>query len=113
MATTYKILGQVIPSANVDTTAYTVPAVTTALVSSIVVANQSASSGTFRIAARVNGASLAAKQYLYYDTSIGANTASLSVQMLELGLTLAAGDVITVRSSSGAISFQVFGVELT
>ena len=48
MANTYKVLGQVAPSATTATTAYTVPSATQTVVSTIVVANRGTASATYR-----------------------------------------------------------------
>ena len=109
MATSYKVLGQVNPTATTATTAYTVAAATEAIVSSIVVANQAATAGTYRIAVRVAGAALAAAQYVAYDVTVGANDSTA----LTLGLTLGATDVITVYGSSATLSFTAFGSEIS
>jgi glucose-6-phosphate dehydrogenase assembly protein OpcA len=109
MATTYKVLGQSNPSATTATTLYTVPSATSAVVSTLVITNQAASAGTFRVAVRVAGASLEAKQYLAYDVAIGANDST----SLTLGLTLAATDVVTIYASSATMSFNLFGSEIT
>ena len=107
MADTLKVLGQSNPSATTLTTLYTVPAATSAVCSSIVVCNQAASAGTFRIAVRVAGAAIAAKQYLYYDTAIAANDTFVAT----IGISLAATDVVSVYASSATMSFNLFGVE--
>ena len=108
MATSYKVLGQVNPAATTATTAYTVAASTEAIVSSIVVANQAATAGSYRIAVRENGDTLAAKHYLAYDISLPANT----TDTLTLGVTMNATDVITVYASSANFSFNIFGSEI-
>ena len=59
MAATYKVLGQSAPSATTETTLYTVPSSTSSIVSTITVCNRDTASGTFRIAIRPAGASLA------------------------------------------------------
>jgi len=46
MPTTYKVLGQSAPSATTATTLYTVPSATSAVVSTLVVANRAATSAT-------------------------------------------------------------------
>ena len=108
MATTYKVLGQVNPSATTATTAYTVPASTQTVVSSIVVANLGGSSGTYRIAVRPAGEVLANKHYLVFDATIAA-TDSLT---LTLGITLGATDVVTVYASSASFAFNLYGSEI-
>ena len=108
MATTYKVLGQSNPSATTATTLYTVPSVTQTVVSTITVCNQAATAATYRIAVRVNGATLAATQYVAYDVSLPAN----ATDTLTLGLTLGAADVITVYASTATMSFSAFGSEI-
>ena len=66
MATVYKVLGQSNPAATTATTLYTVPAATSTVVSTIVVANLGVS-GTYRIAIRPAGAALASSHYIAYD----------------------------------------------
>ena len=106
--TTYKTLGQSNPSATTATTLYTVPSATQAICSTLVIANQAATAGTFRIAIRVAGATLEAKQYIAYDVAIGANDST----SLTLGITLGAADVVTVYASSATMSFNLFGSEI-
>ena len=108
MATTYKVLGQSNPAATTATTLYTVPAATQAVVSSIVIANLTASAATFRIAVRVAGATLANSQYVAYDVTVGASDSTA----LTLGVTLNATDVITVYASTANLTFTAFGSEI-
>ena len=109
MATTYKVLGQSNPAATTATTLYTVPSATSSVVSTISVCNQAASSGTFRIAVRPAGATLAAQHYIAYDSSITANNST----MLTIGVTLATTDIITVYASAATMSFSAFGTEIS
>ena len=112
MATTYKVLGQSAPLATTLTTLYTVPSATSTIVSTITVANRAATAGTYRIAVRVAGASIANAQYIIYDASLSAN----STDTMTLGITLnysTAGDVISVLASTTDFSFNAFGTELT
>jgi hypothetical protein len=109
MATAYKVLAQSNPSATTATTLYTVPSSTSAVVSTITVCNQAASAGTYRIAVRPAGATLAAQHYVAYDVAIAANDTTA----LTLGITLATTDVVTVYASSATMSFSAFGSELS
>jgi glucose-6-phosphate dehydrogenase assembly protein OpcA len=109
MATTYKVLGQSAPSATTDTTLYTVPAATQAVVSTIVIANRAATNDIFRIAIRVAGASIANEDYVAYNVVVGAADSTA----LTLGITLATTDIITIYASSANMSFNAFGSELT
>jgi len=108
MATTYKVLGQVNPSALTATTAYTVPSATQTIVSTITVANLGAGSGTFRIAVRPDAETLANKHYVVYDATV----AGLDTITLTIGLTLDATDVITVYASSANFVFNIYGSEI-
>ena len=108
MATTYKVLGQSNPSATTNTNLYTVPSLTSTIVSTIIVANLGASAGTFRIAIRPAGASLANQHYIAYDATI----AALDTVTITAGITLAATDIVTIYASSATMSFSIFGSEI-
>jgi glucose-6-phosphate dehydrogenase assembly protein OpcA len=108
MATTYKVLGQVNPSATTATTLYTVPSSTSAVVSTISVCNQASSAATFRIAVRPAGATLEAKHYIVYGATVPASDST----MITVGLTLATTDVVTVYASSANLSFNAYGSEI-
>lgn len=109
MPTNYKVLGQSNPSATTATTLYTVPASTQAVVSTIVIANLTATAATFRIAVRVAGAALANSQYVAYDITVGASDSTA----LTLGVTLNATDVLTVYASTANLTFTAFGSEIS
>lgn len=109
MATAYKVLGQLAPSATTATTLYTVPSSTEAVVSTIVIANRDASSATFRIAVRPDGATLSNEHYIAYNVTVGASDSTT----LTLGITLNAADVVTVYASTANLSFNIFGSEIT
>ena len=108
MAKSYKVLGQVSPSATTASTAYTVPSNTEVVVSTITICNRAATSGTYRIAIRPDGASLADQHYIAYDATVGAN----DTVALTLGITANASDVFTVYASSASVSFSFFGSEI-
>jgi hypothetical protein len=109
MPTTYKVLGQVSPSATTLTTLYTVPASTSTVVSTITVANLGASAATFRIAVRPAGESIANKHYIAYDSTIAASDGLA----ITVGLTLGATDVISVYGLTGTMSFAAYGSEIS
>lgn len=109
MTDTILVLGQLVPSATMLTTLYTVPSTTSTTVSSIVVANSSATPTSFRISVAVAGAADNAKQYLYYDVPIGGNDTFIAT----VGLTLATTDLIRVYATLATLSFNVFGVQIT
>lgn len=108
MATRYKVLGQVAPSATTATTLYTVPSLKETVVSTLVVANRSTSAITYRIAVRPAGATLANEHYLAFDVAVGPSDSTT----LTLGITLSASDVVTVYASTANTSFSLFGSEI-
>jgi len=108
MATIYKVLGQSAPSATTATTAYTVPSLKYAVVSTITVANRATGAATYRISIRPNGDAQANQHYIAYDASVPGN----DTIALTLGLTADASDVFTVYASTGDLSFGVFGSEI-
>jgi hypothetical protein len=109
MATAYKVLGQVAPSATTATAVYTVPSATEAVVSSVTVCNRAGSAGTFRLAVRPDGAALANQHYLAYDANLAAN----DTMILTIGVTMDASDVLEAYASSGDFSFHAYGSEIS
>jgi glucose-6-phosphate dehydrogenase assembly protein OpcA len=109
MATTYKVLGQSNPSATTLTTLYTVPSATQAVISSISVANLTATAATFRIAVRPAGASITNAHYLGYDITVGASDTTI----ITVGVTMNATDVLSVYASTANLTFQAFGSEVS
>lgn len=108
MPTRLKILGQGLPAANTFVDLYRVPTANSAVVSTLNVCNLNSSNVTFRVAARPNGNTLTAQQYLVYDTAIPAQ----DTIALTIGMSLAANDVITVFSVQGSVAFTLFGSEV-
>jgi hypothetical protein len=102
-----KVLGQSNPAATTLTTLYTVPASKEAVVSSISVANLTATAATFRLAVRPGGASIANQHYIGYDITVGASDSTI----ITVGLTLATTDVLSVYASTANVAFQAFGDE--
>jgi hypothetical protein len=109
MANAYKVLGQNDLPATTMTDVYTVPSATETVISTIIIANRTASAETFRIAIRPNGAALADQHYIAYDVPIAANDSTT----LTLGITLDAADVLSVYASAVDLSVNVFGAEIS
>ena len=108
MATTYKILGQLNPSATTETVLYTAGAA--AVVSSIVICNQTASAATYRIAVRPSAdASTTAKHWIVYGATVAASDSTV----LTIGATMATSDTIRVYASTANLSFTAFGSEIS
>jgi hypothetical protein len=109
MATTYKVLGQISPPALTEDLLYAVPAATSAIGSSIIIANRGTSVATFRVSIAVGGAATSNKDYIYYDLPIGANDTFIAT----IGITLATTDVVRVYASNTNLSFSLYGSEIS
>jgi hypothetical protein len=107
--TTYKTLGQAAPAATTSTDLYTVPASTSAIVSTVVITNRSTSPATFRLSQSLAGAALANKDYLVYDAAIPGS----GFITLTLGITMATTDKLRVYASTADLSFNAFGTEIS
>ena len=109
MATTsYKVLAQAAPSATSNTDIYTVGAGKQTVMSTLVICNRAATSASYRIMIRPDGAVLANTHYIAYDVAIGASDSTT----LTLGLTLDASDVVSVYASTANFTFSIFGAEI-
>tara|TARA_R110000868_G_scaffold12143_8_gene58926 strand:+ start:304 stop:582 length:279 start_codon:yes stop_codon:yes gene_type:complete len=88
---------------------YTVPSGTATIVSSLVVTNVTAAAALAHVFVRAAGVSATTGNAIMYDVTVAAN----SVATFTLGITMGAGDVITVRSdTANAIAFHAFGSEV-
>ena len=108
MASTYKVLGQVIPATTTATTLYTVPSATSAVASTLTICNQGLTT-TVRVAVRPAGATLAAQHYIMYNAVVNAN----DTLFLTIGIALATTDVVTVYAGTATVSFSLFGSEIS
>jgi hypothetical protein len=104
----YKVIAQANPAATTLTDVYTVPAVTAAVISSIIIANRNSANRSFRISIAVAGATDAFEQYIAFDETISGN----AVYEFTIGATLGAGDVVRVYVSDADLSVNVFGTEI-
>jgi hypothetical protein len=110
MATVYKVLNQVNPSATTETTLYTPSGSAAAVVSTIAVCNQASTSATYRIAIWPNGtASSSAPNWLVYGATVNGNDTTF----LTIGVTLEHGATVRVYASTANLSFQAFGSEIS
>lgn len=100
MANTFKVLFRGAASTG-STTLYTVPASTTTIVTSILIANTSASNQTYTLS--LNGISIAT------TVPIAANNTAL----LEIKQVLAAGQVMAGLASATSVNFHISGMEIT
>lgn len=87
-------------AATSNTTLYTVPAGTTAIVTNIVVTNTTATAGTFTL--NLNGVALAS----------GATIAANDTVVIDLKQALTATQTISGSASATSINFHISGVEI-
>jgi len=109
MATTGKILGQLAPTADTNTNLYTVPADTYTVSSTLIIANRAATAGTMLIWLRVAGAVVEDKQVIMPTVPVAGNDSTT----LTLGITLGAGDIVTVKASTDDFSVNLSGLEIS
>lgn len=107
MATTYKVLGQLLP-ASTSGTLYTVPAATDTVVSTINATNTGTTTSDISIAIRPAGANIETKHYIVRQLPLAAK----AVFTYTAGITLDATDVITVESTTNNVAFNAFGSEI-
>lgn len=111
MPTTYKVLGQVAPSATTWTNLYLCPSspTTQTVISTVSVCNTTTSEAIIRMALRPNNAALATSHYLLYDISVLPN----DTFTMTLGVTMDSGDYLDVYSNVASVAFNCFGSEIT
>lgn len=106
---TYKVLGQTLAaSANAYSTLYA-PSGVSAVISTLIVSNQSAAAATYNIAIAASATSPTLP-----DASILAGAVTIqpySTATYTLGLTLESGKYIRVSGSSTSVGFQAYGSE--
>ena len=113
MATnTYKILGQVNPTANTQSNVYVVPAATEAVINSIQIANQSTSNVSYSLIMMPSGAYASPAAAANYVVRGGVVPAADSI-ILTIGLTANAGSIFAANTNNPNVSFSMFGSEIT
>lgn len=107
MEIAYKILGQVSPSATTATTLYATPSSKSAVCSTLSICNCGADA-TVRVAVVKDGAVGSNANYIVYDCPIS----QYDTVFLTIGVTLAAGDYVSVYASTADVAFGLFGSEV-
>jgi len=110
MATNYKY-SQVQGTSSIGTyaTLYTTPASTEAVISSLVICNQSSSSITIRVGLDTTEGTPGQDEFLIYDAAVAGN----DTVALSLGIALDAGKYVRVSSSADTCSFSAFVSEIS
>jgi hypothetical protein len=101
------ILGQAALSATTDTTVYTVPSSTLAIVNINVVNRSSSAAASVRVAL-ASTATPQTSEYIEYDASIPSNGV-----LERSGLALNAGERVIIYASTANCSVSVYGLEQT
>lgn len=101
MPTTSKVLFRGAATTTLTTTLYTVPALTSAVVTDIVVTNTSGSTGTFTMS--LGGVNLAT------NVTVAANDSTV----IQIKQVLTAAQTIQGGASATSINFHISGVEIT
>jgi hypothetical protein len=110
MATAYKY-SQVQGTASTGTfaTLYETPAATEAVISSLVITNQSSSALTVRVGMDTAAGTPGASEFLVYDAAVAGN----DTVALTLGITMPAANFIRVASSASTCNFTAFLSEIS
>lgn len=111
MAEAYKRLGSVTSNATIITaqTLYgPVPASTSAVVSTIIICNQAATSATYRLGYSAS-TSFSGSDYIVFGATIAANDSVI----LTIGATLATTTYLLFSASAATVSAIAFGTEIT
>jgi hypothetical protein len=110
MATNYKY-SQVQGTSSTGTyaTLYTTPASTEAVISSLVICNQSSSSITIRVGLDTTEGTPGQDEFLIYDAAVAGN----DTVALSLGIALDAEKYVRVSSSADTCSFSAFVSEIS
>jgi len=104
MANSAKVLFRGAATTTVTTLLYTVPSATTAVITSIAVANTAASAGTFTLAIGASGSEV----LLFDAVAIAADTTTI----IDLKQVLTAAQVIDGGASATTINFHISGMEI-
>src|SRR6056300_988008 len=109
MATAYKY-AQVQGTASTGTyaTLYTTPSATEAVISSVVITNQSSSAVTVRIGLDTTAGTPGSDEWLVYDASVAGN----DTVALTLGITMDASKYLRISSSANTCNFSAFLSEI-
>ena len=109
MAQSYKILGQVNPTANTLSNVYVTPNSTEGVVNSIIIANQYTDNASFSLIVRPIDETLDDKHYIVRGCVVpGSDTLRMT-----LSLTLQNNVIVAANTNSPNLSFGAYGVEIS
>lgn len=90
-------------------TLYNTTASTTAVISSLIVTNTSASTATYRVAIMASEGTPAAANWIVYDSTVAGN----DMVAFNLGLTLGTSQYIRISSSANTVTFSAYISEIS
>ena len=111
MANSFKILGQVNPTANTQSNVYVVPTATAAVINSINIDNTGTANASYSIIIvppTDNSTSPLPKHFILR----GSIAPSGDTVLLDFPLTLPAGTVVAANTNNGSLAISAFGVEV-
>jgi len=109
MPSTYKILGQVNPTANTLSNVYVTGAAASAIVSTITIHNFSDANSSYSVVVRPINEALANKHYVIRGGIIPAR----ELISITGAVTMNAEVILAANTNSSSISFNAYGVEVT
>ena len=110
MPNAYKILGQILPSANTLTNVYVTSASASAIINTITICNQQTANAVIDLILRPINEALAAKHYLLSGTTI----LQADTLIFSPGITMNANCILAANNKvDGNTSICAFGVEVT
>ena len=111
MANSFKILGQVNPTANTQSNVYVVPTATATVINSINIDNTGTANASYSIIivpSTDNSTSPLPKHFILR----GSIAPSGDTVLLDFPLTLPAGTVVAANTNNGSLAISAFGVEV-
>ena len=111
MANSFKILGQVNPTANTQSNVYVVPTATAAVINSINIDNTGTANASYSIIivpSTDNSTAPLPKHFILR----GSIAPSGDTVLLDFPLTLPAGTVVAANTNNGSLAISAFGVEV-
>ena len=111
MANSFKILGQVNPTANTQSNVYVVPTATAAVINSINIDNTGIANASYSIIivpSTDDSTSPLPKHFILR----GSIAPSGDTVLLDFPLTLPAGTVVAANTNNGSLAISAFGVEV-
>jgi hypothetical protein len=108
MATDYKILGQITPSANTLTNVYITGASTQAIVGTITIHNFSDSNASYSLVVRPTSQSLNTQHFIVRGGVIPAR----ELVSITGAVTMNSSVLLAANTNNGSISFNAYGAEI-